>query len=600
MTHRRTAPKARGRTVILSGLLIALFSITTQAHARCGVTLVGYDGSARSELNFLAYGYPNGFAHTFKSGNVNFQQRFENLQNLAEGDISAIGLSFDLLLAASPYGSLASWGAKHGLKAILDEAGVGYEHFDYTDPQKIYDLIAGGSGVTWDQVGWNDKLEEIHFASLEDGGCEGAQVSVWRDTDFRGDVEVVSYPGQDGMVHISSLAMGKEASSYFVSFNALQVTGQWVMPHEDVAATPDAFIAVSGGNLYSTGTNSQMGEVTAKRVAGSPDGSVYFVGMNNKLYKYGSGLLQNAPNATARDIEIGLDGAVYFIGLQHGYRHKAGRGMIGNENLQAMAIDTFPGGAMAQVNAGSNDLYYYDENGRSLVYGGARSEGTALDADMREDGAVFFVGEDHRVYRFTRASGTRLVWSAPVASRIAVTGERIAVGSRDQQTVFFLTDPDYPTPRPVPPRPEPRVLPPSTFETLGQSTLPTDFAIEADVTINWSESYNNIVTIGGPEYGNQAALRLQAGEQGQWYVAVGDGAAFNDQYFEGHWEFGTPFRLRVTYDHQSTHTSVYENGERVLTYSPVPVPSGMTGTVVLGANGAGPSFNAQVSDFQID
>ena len=83
-------------------------------------------------------------------------------------------------------------------------------------------------------------------------------------------------------------------------------------------------------------------------------------------------------------------------------------------------------------------------------------------------------------------------------------------------------------------------------------------------------------------------------------MPVGDGADFSDEYFEGHWEFGTPFRLRVTYDHQSTHTSVYENGERVLTYSPVPVPSGMTGTVILGHDGAAAhGFNAQVSNFQM-
>ena len=147
-----------------------------------------------------------------------------------------------------------------------------------------------------------------------------------------------------------------------------------------------------------------------------------------------------------------------------------------------------------------------------------------------------------------------------------------------------------------PPPPIPR---PSTFETLGQSTLPTGFAIEADVTINWSNPWNNIITIGDPEYGNQAAFRLQAGEEGQWYIAIGDGADFNGEYFGGHWKFGTPFKLQVTYDHHSTHTSVYENGERVLTYSPVPVPSGMTGTVILGSEGAGSSFNAQVSGFQI-
>ncbi|MBT3344920.1 MAG: hypothetical protein HN404_18125, partial [Gemmatimonadetes bacterium] len=184
-------------------------------------------------------------------------------------------------------------------------------------------------------------------------------------------------------------------------------------------------------------------------------------------------------------------------------------------------------------------------------------------------------------------NGVRVLTYSPVPVPSDMTGT-VVLGTDGAGSSFNAQVSDF------------QMIPASTFETLGPSALPTDFAIEADVTINWSESWNNIITIGSPEYGNQAALRLQAGEEGKWYIAVGDGAAFNDQYFEGHWEFGTPFRLRVTYDHQSTHTSVYENGERVLTYSPVPVPSGMTGTVVLGANGAGPSFNAQVSDFQID
>ncbi|MBT5875913.1 MAG: PASTA domain-containing protein, partial [Candidatus Latescibacteria bacterium] len=141
---------------------------------------------------------------------------------------------------------------------------------------------------------------------------------------------------------------------------------------------------------------------------------------------------------------------------------------------------------------------------------------------------------------------------------------------------------------------------PSTFETLGPSTLPATFAIEADVTINASASWGRIFEIGYPEHSNQAPLRLQALDEGGWYIAVGDGVNFSDESFRGTWTFGTPFRLRVTYDHESTHTSVYENGERVFTYSPDPVPSGMIGTVVLGHDGAAAhGFNAQVTDFQI-
>ncbi|MBT3342110.1 MAG: DUF5011 domain-containing protein [Gemmatimonadetes bacterium] len=145
-----------------------------------------------------------------------------------------------------------------------------------------------------------------------------------------------------------------------------------------------------------------------------------------------------------------------------------------------------------------------------------------------------------------------------------------------------------------------RVIRPSTFETPGESTLPTDFAIEADVNIDWSESGGSIIEIGFPDYGNQALLRLQAGKEGRWWISVGDGADASDEYFEGHWTFGTPFRLMVTYDHHRGHASVYENGERVLTYSPVPVPSGRSGTVVLGSDGAAArGFIAQVTDFQI-
>ncbi|MBT7067141.1 MAG: hypothetical protein HN919_12610 [Verrucomicrobia bacterium] len=528
MTGRRNTPKAPTLKLILSGLLIALFSITTQAHARCGVTLVGHSGGETSKLSFLAYGYPNGIAQTFKSGNLNLFQKFENLQNLAKGDLRAAAFAIELIRTASPSGSLYEWASQQGLDALLEET-TGVDIDAYISPVALYERLSG-SGVKWDQVGWNDRLEEIHFASIEDGGCEGAAVVVWKDTDFRGPSEIISYE-RDEMVHISSLAMGKEVSSYSVFFDGLKVNDVWTTGgYVDVTTNgDDVFIARPDGRLIGRRTHDRGGITSPRAISSDSDGNfysvegsslnwygnrqlgptavqvdagydqrerVYFIGNDSKLYLNGTGRLDE--HATAKQIAGGPNGEVYFVGKQHGYLNRLGAGRI------------------HQI--------------------------TARDVAVREDGVVFFIGSDGAAHKYDPADGnsSSKVWGGGGYDlrHIAVRGNIIAMG--DGNNVVIAEDLDYPTPRPIPELPE-RVLPPSTFENLGPSTLPTDFAIEADVTINTANSWGRVFEIGYPEHANQAPLRLQALDEGGWYIAVGDGSSYSDESFRGKWTVGTPF-----------------------------------------------------------
>ncbi|MBT3342109.1 MAG: hypothetical protein HN404_03835 [Gemmatimonadetes bacterium] len=363
-----------------------------------------------------------------------------------------------------------------------------------------------------------------------------------------------------------------------VTWNDVWTTGGYVDLTTD---GDDVFIARSDHRLIGRSSHDQ-GSITAAGAISSASAGGFFAVEDGHLTHWGHRRYSN----TAINVDVGADGRVYFVGADNRlYRHQ-------NELLSptatAKAIAGGPNGEVYFV--GDDDRLYRLESGPTPI-----ATITALDVDIRDDGVVFFIDGNGQVFRYNPADGNGAVavWGGARYDlrHIAVRGNIVAVGNGND--VIIAQDPFY-----LPPGL--RGVPPSTFEDLGQSELPTDFAIETDVTINASESFGRIFEIGFPEHGNAAPLRLQALDEGRWYISVGDGVNFSDEHFEGHWTFGTPFKLRVTYDHQSTHTSVYENGERVFTYSPVPVPSGKTGTVVLGGHGAAArGFNAQVTDFQI-
>ena len=87
-----------------------------------------------------------------------------------------------------------------------------------------------------------------------------------------------------------------------------------------------------------------------------------------------------------------------------------------------------------------------------------------------------------------------------------------------------------------------------TSQTVGHFQLPGSFEVHAEIRVNESAQWNHVIEIGGLEHGFNAPLRLEVGDEGQWYVAVGDGASFAEADFAGNWRYGDWVKIAFRYD----------------------------------------------------
>ena len=87
-----------------------------------------------------------------------------------------------------------------------------------------------------------------------------------------------------------------------------------------------------------------------------------------------------------------------------------------------------------------------------------------------------------------------------------------------------------------------------------------NFTVKAEVLVNASSQWNHLIELGTPQYGWNAPLRIEIGNAGEWYVAMGDGSAFTEQVFQGSWSHGDWVNFHFSFDSGSQTGSFYENG----------------------------------------
>lgn len=84
-------------------------------------------------------------------------------------------------------------------------------------------------------------------------------------------------------------------------------------------------------------------------------------------------------------------------------------------------------------------------------------------------------------------------------------------------------------------------------QNLGGYQLPQDFSFEAEVRVDASNQWRHLVEVGGVEYEWHCPLRIEVGNEGQWYIAVGDGGSYVDTDFQGSWQYGVWTKVLFTY-----------------------------------------------------
>lgn len=95
----------------------------------------------------------------------------------------------------------------------------------------------------------------------------------------------------------------------------------------------------------------------------------------------------------------------------------------------------------------------------------------------------------------------------------------------------------------------------------GPFSLTPDFHLSAEVRVDASEQWNHLIEIGSHEYGWNGPLRFEVGNEGEWYVSVGDGAGFKELYQQGNWTYGEWTKVEVEY--RGGAIRLFETGDQL-------------------------------------
>ena len=94
-----------------------------------------------------------------------------------------------------------------------------------------------------------------------------------------------------------------------------------------------------------------------------------------------------------------------------------------------------------------------------------------------------------------------------------------------------------------------------------QYTLPPSFYVRAHIRVDASEQWNHLLEVGSLEYEWNGPLRVEVGEEGEWYVSVGDGQTYSEISLRGNWAYGEWVLLEVEYKDGTIR--LWENGEQL-------------------------------------
>lgn len=120
----------------------------------------------------------------------------------------------------------------------------------------------------------------------------------------------------------------------------------------------------------------------------------------------------------------------------------------------------------------------------------------------------------------------------------------------------------------------------ATSRMEGGFVLPPVFTIIADVTVDRSDQWRHLLEIGTMQHSWNAALRLESGNAGEWYVAVGDGSQSAEVTGQGSWQPGSRVTVAVTYD--NGHGRLFENDRQIAEFHGPANLQGGAGRLIVG------------------
>ena len=129
-----------------------------------------------------------------------------------------------------------------------------------------------------------------------------------------------------------------------------------------------------------------------------------------------------------------------------------------------------------------------------------------------------------------------------------------------------------------------------TSHTIGVVTLPPSVSFSAEVRVDASDQWRHLIEVGGKEHGWNAPFRLEVGEEGQWYLSLGDGSDYREASAYGSWTYGQWIDVRFTY--AGGVARLFENGDQILE-----LDAGMDITAVSGSTIVG-SFQGETRFFE--
>jgi|GEM_PF-3097835 hypothetical protein len=120
-----------------------------------------------------------------------------------------------------------------------------------------------------------------------------------------------------------------------------------------------------------------------------------------------------------------------------------------------------------------------------------------------------------------------------------------------------------------------------TSQTVSLFRLPQSFSFTAEVRIDASNQWRHLIEVGGREYTWHCPLRIEVGNQGQWYIAVGDGTSYVDADFQGSWSYGVWTKILFTY--VNGVGKFYENDKLIKEFAINKNVGAVQGSLILGS-----------------
>ena len=128
----------------------------------------------------------------------------------------------------------------------------------------------------------------------------------------------------------------------------------------------------------------------------------------------------------------------------------------------------------------------------------------------------------------------------------------------------------------------------------GEYALPESFSFRAQLRIfpetdpRNREKWRHVIELGAPEYGWNCPFRLEVGDEGEWYVAVGDGTTYSDLTVNGGWTYNQDIYLLFAFENGVG--KLYQDGVLIgELYTNLDI-SGIPGTLLTGSHVASGRF----------